>query len=86
MAANKGPLHQFEISSLYDIKLYNTSNVNKNDKLYTISEEFIDKYNEIKNIFINCFEENINTFPMEDLYFLYIFNLTNMHDEEIKIN
>ena len=24
MAANKGPLHQFEISSLYDIKLYNT--------------------------------------------------------------
>ena len=24
MAANKGPLHQFEISSIYDIKLYNT--------------------------------------------------------------
>ena len=24
MAANKGPLHQFEVSSLYDIKLYNT--------------------------------------------------------------
>ncbi|MDC0651629.1 F0F1 ATP synthase subunit A [Alphaproteobacteria bacterium] len=24
MAANKGPLHQFEIASLYDIKLYNT--------------------------------------------------------------
>ena len=24
MAENKGPLHQFEISSLYDIKLYNT--------------------------------------------------------------
>jgi F-type H+-transporting ATPase subunit a len=24
LAANKGPLHQFEISSLYDIKLYNT--------------------------------------------------------------
>jgi len=24
LAANKGPLHQFEVSSLYDIKLYNT--------------------------------------------------------------
>ena len=24
MAANKGPLHQFEINSIYDIKLYNT--------------------------------------------------------------
>ena len=24
MAANKGPLHQFEITNLYDIKLYNT--------------------------------------------------------------
>ena len=24
LAANKGPLHQFEISSIYDIKLYNT--------------------------------------------------------------
>ena len=24
MAANKGPLNQFEISSIYDIKLYNT--------------------------------------------------------------
>ena len=24
MAANKGPLHQFEISNIYDIKLYNT--------------------------------------------------------------
>ena len=24
MASNKGPLHQFEISSIYDIKLYNT--------------------------------------------------------------
>ena len=24
MAADKGPLHQFEIASIYDIKLYNT--------------------------------------------------------------
>ncbi len=24
MAANKGPLHQFEISSIYDISFYNT--------------------------------------------------------------
>ena len=24
MAANKGPLHQFEISNIFDIKLYNT--------------------------------------------------------------
>ena len=24
MAADKGPLHQFEISSIYDLKVYNT--------------------------------------------------------------